>query len=92
MPDVIAKVALYPTERTPIPNGLRCPYIFPDGAYHDGCLHMEGQLAPGETTRAGIEFLDPDTVLPKLREGAVLYLWPGRKIGSATVLQIRSAT
>jgi hypothetical protein len=53
---------------------------------------MKGWLGPGETARAAIDFLDADTVLPKLREGTVLYLWQLRKIGSATVLQVRSAT
>jgi hypothetical protein len=99
--DIIAEVVLYSTEaggpHKPIglSRQVRCPLLFPDGAYHDGCIRFDltgGQLGPGETARLPIDLLDPETALPKLHEGAVLYLWPGRKIGSATVLQVRSAT
>jgi len=97
VPDIIADVRLLPSaeggrkESTP-PDFFGCPFIMPNGDYHDARMYLgeHGCLAPGESARLPIKFLDPGHALSKFGIGSVLKLWEGKVIGEATVVQVSS--
>ena len=94
-PDIIAEIALASVEdggrsvSTPS-EWFGCPFVLPNGEHHDGRLDLSERapMFPGESAVLPVKFLDARAVVPKIEVGAVLQLWEGRVIGSATVLAI----
>jgi hypothetical protein len=98
-PDIIANVTLFPTaeggREGPTPaNWFGCPFVLPNGDLQDARMDLteHGPLAPGETARLPIKFLNPEAALPKMKIGSVLQLRELGVIGKATVLEMRSSS
>ena len=102
-PQLVADMYLYPTEKGgrehAVHPGWGCPCarsmnpeVVGYGTHEhplicrDGWPQLTAPLSPGETRRAGFVFLSPEAS-EELREAGTFYLWEGRFIGEATVVQ-----
>jgi hypothetical protein len=91
--DIIADVTLYPTERGgrrgPTPAewfGCPCTPRLEPPDYWDCRLYYEAPIQPGETRRVAVKFLSKEAI-PIFRSAGRFYLWEGRIIGEAIVIQ-----
>jgi hypothetical protein len=96
VPDVIAKIYLYPTDRggkkVAISDGYGCPLKF-DGiedSLHDCRISLDSglKLAPGETAEVPMSFLCRELFDDKLRAGLKFQLWEERPIGEGEVIKV----
>jgi hypothetical protein len=90
--DIIADVYLYPTDqggkRFPIQPGYGCPCL-PDKDVLIGWdfrLVSDRPLMPGEMRRVGLALLSGQEAAAVLCAAGQFYLWEGRIIGEATVV------
>jgi hypothetical protein len=97
-PDVIADVFLYLTKEGGRENPLRgdltkwygCPCKMQKDDYnaYDCRIFIDGLIIqPGETHRLGMTFLSPEQALPLFHKSARFYLWEGRIIGEARIVE-----
>jgi hypothetical protein len=94
LPHLIVDVTLYPTDvggrRSPTrAKWFICPCKLTKNAdiAWDCRLYYDAPIAPGETRRGvGAVFLSKDG-LPLFRQAGRFYLWDGRIIGEATVVE-----
>jgi hypothetical protein len=92
-PLLVADVWLYPTseggKRAPAQPGWGCPCCPSTtlaGSW-DGWPQLDTPLAPGEKRRVGFVFLSGDEAASQLRQAGRFYLWEGRFVGEATILE-----
>jgi hypothetical protein len=93
-PELIADVYLYPTDqdgkKLPIGDRFRCPCSVSKDTNRVSwdCMIVKGApLAPGERGQLGFVFLSGDRAVKALTEAGKFYLWEGRFVGEATVVQ-----
>lgn len=94
-PELIADVTLYATEnggrREPMLPGFGCPCVIDRNGPIEGwdaLLLLGDQLMnPGETRRLGFVFLSGQKAVAPLRAAGRFYLWDGRFIGEAIVVE-----
>ena len=94
-PQLIADVTFYPTEaggkKIHALPGWGCPCCpsksLPANGYDGWPLLGDTPLAPGEKRRLGFVFLRPQPTINVLRKAGTFYLWEGRFIGEAVVVQ-----
>src|SRR6266513_1990920 len=97
-PDITASVTFLPTEQggrkrpTGASGRYGCPAII-DGEYWDVFFDLAetGAIAPGQTVIAGLRFLSPEDVVPRLSVGKEFQIWEGKIIGMGRVLTIHVA-
>ena len=65
-----------------------CPFEFA-GEYFDCVLHLAGSAAPGQTIVAPIQFIEPDLIQHRLRDGSEFTLWEGRTIARGVILEVQ---
>lgn len=53
-----------------------------------GYLSENDIFAPGDEKVVMVKFLDPDTVMPKLKIGDILSIWERQNVGQLEVLEI----
>ncbi len=94
---LVAEVTIYETSaggpKQALPPGFGCPY-FPlkdlsEG--WDGWMQLTEPLAPGEARRVGFVFLSGESAASSLRRAGRFYLWIGRIIGEAVVVDDEKA-
>lgn len=93
LPDLTADLYLYPTEaggrKGPVTLGWGCPCSkersFQEG--WDGYPLLQSEMIPGERRRLGFVFLAGATAVLALRSCERFYLWEGRFIGEAEIVQ-----
>jgi hypothetical protein len=98
-PELIVDLKLYPTSeggrRGPIfGKWFGCPCMLrKDGPEGRDCrVLLDGRsVAPGESARVGMIFLSPDSAA-LFRAAGKFYLWDGRIIGEASVIDSKGAT
>ena len=97
-PDVIADVTLYSTEnggrQTPLRGDLRpwfscpCKIRKEDDRGWECRLLVDGVVfEPGETRRVGISFLSREQAVPIFFAAKNFFLWEGRIIGEARIVE-----
>lgn len=94
-PDITASVTFLSTEQggrkgpTAASGRYGCPAII-DGEYWDVFFNLAetGAIAPGQTVTAGLRFLSPKEVIPRLSVGKEFQIWEGKVIGTVRVLAI----
>lgn len=92
-PDLVADVRLYPTVQggpsKPLRGDVRCPVsTSKDAALRRREVQMqlgEEPFTPGTERRVGFRFLTAEG-LREMKEAGHFYLWGGRFIGEATVV------
>jgi hypothetical protein len=96
-PQLVADVRLYSTEeggrRTAAPPGWGCPCTLsrdePLVGYDAWPILGNDAIGPGEERRLGFVFLSPEGLESARRAGA-FFLWEGRFIGEARVVEAAS--
>ena len=97
-PDLIVDVTLYPSEaggrKGPLRGDLQQFYGCPckikpqDFDAWDSRFTIDGEIIqPGETRRLGVRFLSRERAMPLFQNAGIFYLWEGRIIGEARVIQ-----
>lgn len=93
-PDLVADVVLYETDAGgrsgPALAGYGCPCMVsktePLRGYDAKLLLGDVPLYPGQLRRLGLVFLSPDA-MGVMRDAHKFYLWEGRFIGEAVVVE-----
>jgi hypothetical protein len=93
-PQLVADVRMYATEmggrEQPAPPGWGCLCTtspFPPFSGYDALLLLrDSPLRAGETRRIGFTFLSPEQAPAALRAAGHFYLWDGRVVGEAEVV------
>ena len=93
-PDLVAEMRLYPPDeggRTqPVYPGYGCPCMVtkmqPLAGYDGWPILGDEPLYPGECRRVGFVFLVPESA-DTIRRAGRFYLWDGKFIGEAEVIQ-----
>ena len=94
-PELVVQLTLYSTEQggrsQPIPPGWSCP-CFPTRQTNvegwDGCPMLgDDWMQPGETRTVGYAFLSGHEAVKALSQNEHFFLWEGRVIGEAKILQ-----
>jgi hypothetical protein len=93
-PQLIADLRLYPTaeggKALQVQPGFGCVCTMtkaPPLAGYDGKLLLNEPIQPGEIRRVGFVFLSGEETAARFRQAGVFYLWEGKFIGEARVLQ-----
>jgi hypothetical protein len=93
-PQLIADVLLYATQdggkRLTVQPGWGCPCSTSkskDIPFYDAWPLLDAPFAPGERRRLGFVFLSGDEAARVFRDAGKFYLWEGRFIGEATVVE-----
>ena len=91
-PHLIADVTLYATNaggrEEPVYLGWGCPCLPSRAApgWDGWPLIGEDPLVPGETRRVGFHFMSGDEAANVMRKAGRFYLWEGRLVGEAEVI------
>lgn len=94
-PQLIADVVLYDTEaggrKSFALPGWGCPCVpsksEPIAGFDGFPLLGDSPIGPGDKRRLGFVFIWPEGAVPALRQAGTFYLWEGRFIGEATVIE-----
>ncbi len=93
-PQLIADVFLYATQdggkKLTVQPGWGCPCSLSkskDALFHDGWPLLDAPFAPGERRRLGFVFLSGDDAAQVFRRAGKFYLWEGRFIGEAIIVE-----
>jgi hypothetical protein len=98
VPDIFARIHLFATEQggrtQPIPAAqFGCPLFFADEGF-DCRLLLDQTGSPlllGTTMVVPIKFLNPQSVMPRLKVGEHFLLWEGKYIAEGEVTEILNA-
>ena len=94
LPQLIADVTLYSTseggKKIPAQPGWGCPCCLSKLPPHigwDGWPILDKELEPGDQRRVGFVFLSGEEAATELRKVGTFYLWEGRFVGEAVVVE-----
>jgi hypothetical protein len=100
-PDLVVNLKLYATEfgGKKVPIGLGwgspCTVQSEQGAgwvgYDGWLLLLEGPMSPGESRRVGYVFTSGQEVVEYLRSADKFYVWEGRIIGEAKIVDAENS-
>jgi hypothetical protein len=92
-PDLVADLWLYPTDQGGRKSAIRLGWGCPCSVQRDMKEAWDGfplledrEMNPGESRRVGFAFLSGQVAASALRRARKFYLWEGRFIGEATIV------
>jgi len=93
IPDLVVELFLYPTTDGGRKSAINMVWGCPCSAQKtledgwDGYPLLDRELAPGEHRRVGFVFLSGQTAVAALKPHSRFYLWEGRFIGEAEIVE-----